>query len=150
MLKRNTRFGERQTGQLAQARNNTVGPRPIKVVTYGSNNTPVKFEYLMEYRCTKIVLTDHVRTRAGQRHGMPIEQMKVYFQHVIDGLDGFTWTHYNQEVFVYSKAYQRGMIIARRRDHKNQASNKMVLVAVTCYPYGKSIPAHPDTEIIYV
>ena len=110
----------------------------------------VKFEYLMEYKGIKIILTDHVRDRARKRHGMAVEQMKTYFQHVVDGLAGFKWVEYNQEIFVYSRAFQRGMIIARRRDFKNQDNGSMALVAVTCYPYGRAVPAHPDTDIVYV
>jgi hypothetical protein len=83
---------------------------------------------------------------------MPIEQMKVFFQHVINGIDdtGFVPCEYNQEVFIYSKLFQRGMIIAFRRDYKNSKNTHTCLVAVTVYPYGKSQPAHNDTEVIYV
>ena len=83
---------------------------------------------------------------------MPVETMIHYFQHVINGIDdtGFVPVEYNQEVFIYSRAFQRGMIIAFRRDYKNKTNVKLVLVAVTVYPYGKSLPAHPDTEVIYV
>jgi hypothetical protein len=113
---------------------------------------PVKFEYLMEYKGRKVIITDHVRQRSRERHGMPVEQMRVYFQHVIDGLDAcdFKPVEYNQEIFVYSRAFQRGMIIAFRRDYKNQDSSKLAIVAVTCYPYGRAVPAQPDTEVIYV
>jgi hypothetical protein len=117
----------------------------------GSKAEP-KFEYLMEYKGIKVVLTDHVRQRSRERHGMPIEQMKTYFQHVINGIDdvGFVPSEYNQEVFIYSKTFQRGMIIAFRRDYKNQSNRRIALVAVTVYPYGRALPAHPDTEVIYV
>jgi hypothetical protein len=104
----------------------------------------------MEYKGVKIILTDHVRVQARKRHGMPVEQMKTYFQHVVDGLEDFKWVEYNQEIFVYSRAFQRGMIIACRRDYKNQQNQRLGYVAVTCYPYGKSLPAHPDTEVVYV
>jgi hypothetical protein len=110
-----------------------------------------KVEYLMEYKGRKVIITDHVRQRARERHGMPVETMKTYFQHVIDGLDAcnFKPVEYNQEIFVYSRAFQRGMVIAFRRDFKSDNQN-LVLVAVTCYPYGRAVPAQADTEIYYV
>jgi hypothetical protein len=130
---RNSSFRDRQSRQFDQA-----------------CAKPVKFEYLMEYKGIKIILTDHVRDRARQRHGMPVEQMKVYFQHVIDGLVDFPWVEYNQEIFVYSRAFNRGMIIARRRDFKNQGNRDMAYVAVTMYPFGRGYPAQKDTEVVYV
>jgi hypothetical protein len=81
---------------------------------------------------------------------MPVERMKDFFIRVIDGLANFTWKEYNQEIFVYSSFYQRGAIVAYRRDFKNQASREMCLAVITIYPYGKSTPAHKDTEIVYV
>ena len=112
----------------------------------------MKTEYLMEHKGLKVIITDHVRTRARQRHGMPIEQMKTFFEHMINGLEetNFKPVEYNQEVFIYVRAFQRGMIMAFRRDFKNQSDGNVHLVAVTCYPYGRSIPSHPDTEVIYV
>jgi hypothetical protein len=81
---------------------------------------------------------------------MPVETMKDFFVKVIEGLEDFFWSEYNQEVFVYSGHYQRGAIVAYRRDFKNQASREMCLAVVTIYPYGKAQPAQPDTEIVYV
>jgi hypothetical protein len=111
---------------------------------------PIKFEYLIKHKGVKVILTDHCRTRALKRHGMPIERMKAFFIEVIDGLADFTWKEYNQEIFVYSRHFQRGAVVAYRRDFKNQASRDMCLAVITIYPYGKSTPAHPDTEVIYV
>jgi hypothetical protein len=107
---------------------------------------------MMEHRGVKVILTDHSRQQALRRHGMPIEQMKVFFQHAINGIDdaGFMPEYYNQEVFIYSKTFQRGMIVAFRRDFKNQDNWHICLVAVTVYPYGVSRPAHKDTVTIYV
>jgi hypothetical protein len=130
---RNSSFRDRQSRQFDQA-----------------CAKPVKFEYLMEYKGIKIILTDHVRDRARQRHGMPVEQMKVYFQHVIDGLVDFPWVEENQEIFVYSRAFQRGVVIARRRDYKNQGNRDMAYVGITLYPYGRAYPAQKDTEVVYV
>jgi hypothetical protein len=81
---------------------------------------------------------------------MQVETMKNFFVRVIDGLKGFNWSEYNQEIFVYSGHYQRGAVVAWRRDFKNQASRDMCLAVVTIYPYGKATPAHPDTEVVYV
>ena len=142
---RNSRLRDHQSRQFDQA---CLKPGVHPALLNGPK--PVKFEYLMEYKGTKIILTDHVRQRSHERHGMPIEQMKTYFQHVIDGLTEFKWVEYNQEIFVYSRAFQRGMIIAQRRDFKNQGNREMVLVAVTCYPYGRALPAQTDTEVVYV
>jgi hypothetical protein len=76
--------------------------------------------------------------------------MKDYFIRVVDGLSDFDWKEYNQEVFVYSTHYQRGAVIAYRRDIRNQDSREMCLIVMTIYPYGKATPAHKDTEVIYV
>lgn len=110
-----------------------------------------KLEVLMVYKGVKVIVTDHVRKRAVERHGMPIEQMKTFFEHVINGIADvdFKPVEYNQEVFVYSRAFQRGMVIAFRRDFKSDDGN-MCIVAVTCYPYGRALPAQKDTEVIYV
>lgn len=130
----NSSFRARQSRQFSQA----------------CTKPEVKFEYLMEHEGTKYILTDHARAQAVKRHGMPIEQMKSFFIKAHKGLSAFTWTEYNQEVFVYSRSYQRGCIVAARRDYKNQSNQRLGYVIVTVYPYGISKPAHPDTEIIYV
>jgi len=108
-----------------------------------------KLEYLIKHNGRPVIITDHVRQRARQRHGMPIEQMKTYFEHMVDGIDqsDFVPVEYNQEVFIYVRAFQRGCVVAFRRDYKTFASS---LIIMTMYPYGRSIPSHPDTEVIYV
>jgi hypothetical protein len=154
----NTRHRDRQSKQFVQACNTGLGkPKAVtgRVTSSKSNAVEVnkpKFEYLIKHKGVKVILTDHCRTRAAQRHGMPIETMKDFFIRVIDGIwcQGFKFKEYNQEVFVYSAHYQRGAIVAYRRDFKNQASREMCLAVVTIYPYGKSTPAHKDTEVIYV
>jgi len=109
----------------------------------------VKFEYMLEYRRTKVILTDHARTQASHRHGMPIESMKKWFMGAIDALEVCSYTpdYYNQEVFMYSKTMKRGMIVAFRRDFKND-NGLLCLVVVTVYPYGKDTPMQADTDII--
>jgi len=109
--------------------------------------TRPKFEYLTEIRGTKIILTDHAKQRALSRHGMPLEQMKSWFIEMSDVWASIPVEYYNQEVFVYSRKYQRGMILAYRRDCKNTSRNDLALVVVTVYPYGKDIPAKADTKI---
>jgi len=117
-----------------------------------NNNNKIKFEYLTEHRGVKVILTNHARQQAYQRHGLPIESMKLWFTQAIDKIrqTGFEPEYYNQEVFVYNRHYQRGMVVAFRRDNRNVESDKLCLVAVTCYPYGKSFPAHRDTKTIRV
>jgi len=111
----------------------------------------VKFEYLTEIDGLKIIMTDHAKRQAMKRHGMPLETMRAWFVnssrallHIRSNL-----VEYNQEVFVYNAKYQRGMILAFRRDFKNQDSNKICLAVITVYPYGKATPMHPDTEVFY-
>ena len=155
--KNNTRFRDRQSRQLSQAClkpgvpaallsgperlaiNNRPGPRPIKA----------KVEYLMEYKGVKIILTDHVRDRARQRHGMLVDQMKIYFQHVINGLVDFPWEYDDQEIFVYSRAFQRGVILTNRRDWKSSGQSKCYVI-VTMYPYGKGRPVKSGTRVVHV
>jgi hypothetical protein len=129
-------FRERQSAMYARAINRDPEP---------------KLEYLTIYKGRSVIVTDHVKDRANERHGMPISQMKVYFHTIIDGLDdhNFKPVEYNQEIFVYSKTYQRGCIVAFRRDFKSN-SQDLIMAVVTMYPYGKSTPAHPDTEVYYV
>jgi hypothetical protein len=118
----------------------------------GTSAPAAKLEYLLEYKGRKVIVTDHVKDRARQRHGMPIDQMKVYFQHMIDGIDetNYAPTEYNEEVFVYVRAFKRGCVVAFRRDFKDQSNRDLIMAVVTMYPYGTSKPAHPDTEVIYV
>jgi len=117
----------------------------------GGNREP-KLEYLLEYKGRKVVVTDHVKQRSQERHGMPVSEMKTYFKHMIDGIDQteFKPVEYNQEVFVYVRAFLRGCIVAFRRDFKDHSNKDLILAIVTMYPYGRSIPSHPDTQIIYV
>jgi len=111
-----------------------------------------KLEYLLEHRGTKVIVTDHVRQRARERHGMPISQMKVYFQHMIDGIaeTDYVPTEYNEEVFVYVRAFARGCVVAFRRDFKDQSNRDLIMAIITMYKYGQGKPAHADTEVIYV
>ena len=110
-----------------------------------------KVEYLLEYKGRKVIVTDHVRNRAQERHGLAVEHMSTYFKHMIDGLaeTEFVPVELNQEVFIYVRAFQRGCIVAFRHDYKSN-SKDIVLVAVTMYPIGKNKPMKPDTEVIYV
>ena len=106
---------------------------------------------MIEHKGVRVILTDHARQQAVHRHGMPIETMKTWFQQAIDMLadTDFIPETYNQEVFIYNRAFQRGMIVAFRHDFKSD-NHKIALVAVTVYPYGKNRPAHRDTVTLYV
>ena len=111
----------------------------------------MKKEYLLDYKGRKVIITDHVRQRARQRHMIPIEQMKTYFQHMIDGIDqsDFVQAYDNQEIFIYVRAFQRGCVVALRRDFKDQSNRDNVMIVMTMYPYGKMHPMKTDTEVIY-
>lgn len=110
-----------------------------------------KLEYVMEHKGFSVINTDHANRQAKQRHGMTVNQMKDFFTIVIDFIKAgnFEIMEYNQEVFFYSTKYQRGMILAFRRDFKENAEG-MCIVCVTVYPYGQSRPMKDDTEAIYV
>jgi hypothetical protein len=108
---------------------------------------PVKFEYLTELHGVRIIMTDHAKSQCKARHGMQLEQMKQFFVDTLPVWGSVPVVEYNQEVFIYSTKWQRGMIVAYRRDFKNDKSSKIALVVVTVYPYGISKPAHADTEV---
>jgi hypothetical protein len=105
----------------------------------------VKFEYLTEIHGVKIIMTDHAKKQARDRHGMPLDTMKNWFQDMADIWGNVPVKEYNQEVFVYSVKYQRGMILAFRRDFKNDDRQDLAVVVVTVYPYGKAVPMQRDT-----
>lgn len=111
-----------------------------------------KFEYMLEHKGWKVILTDHARQQAVKRHGMPIEQMRRFFVGAIDGIieADFQVQEYNQEVFIYSRSFCRGMIVAFRRDYKNPNNKNLALAVVTVYPYGAQSPAHKDTQTVRV
>lgn len=106
----------------------------------------VKFEYLTEIDGVKIIMTDHAKKQARDRHGMPLETMKRWFEDMQGIWGNVPVKEYNQEVFVYSVKYQRGMILAYRRDFKNDERTDLALVVVTVYPYGKAVPMQRDTK----
>jgi hypothetical protein len=149
MLRRSNKHTDRVAGQLAAARqgvNNTVGPRPMWARQVP---TTTKIEYLLEHCGTKVILTDHARTQARNRHDMPIEQMTNYFRQIVEGLIDFDWKYDDQEIFVFSHKYRRGVILTGRRDFKS-ASRDRVYVIMTMYPFGKAQPMKDSTEIVYV
>lgn len=108
-------------------------------------------EYVLNYRGFGVINTDHANKQAQQRHGMSVDQMTDFFQIVIDHIKSgkFKIVEYNQEVFFYSTKYQRGMILAFRRDFKLNLEGTCI-ICVTVYPYGKNIPMQKDTETVYV
>jgi hypothetical protein len=131
---------------LAQARNNKPGPRPLYARQVP---TTTKIEYILEHKGMKVIMTDHARTQARKRHGMPVEQMDLYFRKIVDGLIDFPWEYDNQEIFVYSGHYQRGVILTCRRDFKRPGISRCYVI-VTMYPYGKARPIKEGTRVIYV
>jgi hypothetical protein len=96
-----------------------------------------------------VVLTDHARERAmsKKRGELTSYQLGLYLEelgkYVVE--NEFKPEFYNQEIFFYSRHYQRGAIIALRRDFKN-VLHGTVLVLVTVYPYGKTQPIKQSTE----
>jgi hypothetical protein len=142
MLRRSNKYTDRLAAQLAGARrqevNNTPGPRVFKVN-----------EYLLKHRGVNVIVTNHAREQCRKRdNGMAIETMRAYFKQVVDGLVDFNWKYDDQEIFVYNRHYQRGVILTGRRDYK--AGPALALVIVTIYPYGKSRPMKDSTEVVYV
>ena len=140
MLKRNnTRYQERHAAKWAHATNNWSGPRPIRAEN----------EYLLKHRGVKVIVTDHARQQCRKRdHGMEIKTMTRYFIQVVDGLMDFNWKYDDQEIFVYNRFFQRGVVLTGRRDYKGGSDR--CLVIVTVYPYGKSRPMKSSTEVVYV
>jgi hypothetical protein len=110
------------------------------------------FEYFIEHRGMKVIITNHARQQLKRRRDLDIERQKTWFVNAIDGLAQHDWTpkFENHEVFIYSKAMKQGFVIAFRRDFKNAGSDKMCMVAVTAYPKGRRKGMHSDTEVIYV
>jgi hypothetical protein len=139
MRQKRNRFGERVDGA------------GVKNVPWAVTNRPkpVKFEYMVEHRGIKVILTNHARNQMSSRYDMPIERQKKFFLACIDGLAEQGWApdFENHEIFIYSKAMRQGIIAAFRRDFNN---NKMALVVVTVYPSGRRKGAHSDTEVVYV
>jgi len=140
MLKRTTKFSDRQAIALARARNDVVGPR---VIIRPAN------EYLLKHKGVKVIVTDHAREQCRKRsNGMDIKTMTRYFIQVVDGLVDFDWKYEDQEIFVYNRFFQRGVVLTGRRDYRG--GNARCLVVVTVYPYGKSRPMKDSTEVVYV
>ena len=112
---------------------------------------PVKFEYMIEHRGMKVILTNHARSQMRQRYDFAIEAQKKFFTACIDGINSQGWTpdFENHEIFIYSKAMRQGIVAAFRRDFKSEG-NKTCLVVVTVYPKGRRKGAHSDTEVVYV
>ena len=139
MLK-NIMYRDRQSRQIAHACNNTIGPRVIKP----------KNEYLLKHRGVKVIITDHARHQCRNRdkNGLAIESMTRYFIQVVDGLMNFNWKYDDQEIFVYNRFYQQGVVLTGRRDYKGGSAR--CLVIVTVYPYGKALPMKSSTEVVYV
>jgi hypothetical protein len=149
MLKRQNKYTERLAGQLAAARqdvNNTVGPRPLWARQVP---TTTKIEYILEHCGTKVIMTDHARKQIRNRHDMLPVQLSNYFIQIVEGLVDFDWKYDDQEIFVYSGQYQRGVVLTGRRDFKS-ASRDRVYVILTMYPFGSSRPMKSSTEIVYV
>lgn len=110
-------------------------------------------EYVLkDYNGTSVIITTHARRRAMTRHGMPADVMKTYFKHIVDGLNALNFrpVEYNQEVFVYVRAFQRGCVIALRRDFRQPDKKALAMAVVTIYPYGKSRPVKGDTFTITI
>ena len=116
-----------------------------KSFDYRQRSEP-KFEYLTEIKGTKIIMTDHAKSQSLSRHGLKLDQCKQWFIDMVDTWASVPVREYNQEVFVYSYKWQRGMILAYRRDFKNDRDD-LAIVAVTVYPYGVASPAKHDTEV---
>ena len=134
---------------------NKYGDRAgVKYLPNGLTNRPrpVKFEYMVEHKGMKVILTNHARSQMTQRYDLPIEKQKKFFTACIDGMKEQGWTpdFENHEIFIYSKSMKQGIIAAFRRDFKAVDSNKVCLVVVTVYPAGRRKGAHSDTEVVYV
>lgn len=114
---------------------------------WSAKPTKPNFEYLTELNgCLKVILTRHAKDQCQKRHGMALETMKTWFTDSQKVIGDIPVVEYNQEVFVYNRKWQRGMVLAFRRDSKNPRSDRLCLVVVTVYPYGKSVPFRTDTE----
>ena len=109
----------------------------------------LKFEYLTEIHGTKIIMTTHAKGQCRKRHGMPLDSMKQFFIDTADTWGSVPVVEYDQEVFIYSTKWHRGVIVAYRRDWRNATRKDLAIIVVTIYPYGKSKPVHPDTEVYY-
>lgn len=117
-----------------------------KSFDYRQRNQQPKFEYLTEIHGAKIIMTDHAKKQCQARHGLKLEQCKQWFVDMTDVWASVPVEYENEEVFVYSYKWQRGMILAYRRDYKNETRNDTAVVAVTVYPYGVASPANKDTR----
>ena len=152
-IMRNRGYRDRQSRQFSQACNRKEDGTTANTNVPFLHTRPsaVKFEILMEYQGKKVIITDHAREQNRKRNDfVDIESMKDYFMRVVDGLVEYDWKEYNQEVFVYSKSYRRGCIVAYRREFKHPDDPRMHYAIVTVYPLGSSAPMKPDTEVIYV
>ncbi len=123
---------------------------------YGTEIKPkpeVKFEYMLEYKGLKVILTNHARQQLARRRDLAIERQKAWFIAAIDGLEKQNWkpNMENHEIFIYSKAMKQGFIVAFRRDYKaDLLTSHQCMVIVTAYPKGRRKGMHSDTEVVYV
>ena len=108
---------------------------------------PKANEYLLRHNGVSVIMSTHARLQGFKRYGMSTDNMVDYFTRVADGLKAYAWKYNDQEIFVYSRHFQRGCIITHRSDYR---TNEKCLVAVTLYPYGKAVPMKSSTERVYV
>jgi len=111
-------------------------------------------EYLHEKNGTSVIGTKHFMERMQQRmNGMSEQHFKgmldSILQHYHTNKEQFDTLPYNSEIFFFSPKYQRGMVLAHRRDSKNHDGN-MHFILMTVYPYGKAVPVQQDTPKITV
>ena len=96
-----------------------------------------------------VILTDHACDRVvnKKRGAMTDQQLNNLLEEVAAyvKVQAFEPTYYNEEVFFYSRHFQRGCIVAFRRDFKGRHKGTC-LVLITVYPYGKSRPLKAGTE----
>ena len=108
---------------------------------------PASNEYLLRHEGVSVIVTTHARLQGFKRYGMSTDNMTDYFTRVAVGLKNYPWKYDDQEIFVYSRHFQRGCIMTHRSDYR---TNEKCLVAVTLYPYGKAVPMKQSTDKVYV
>ena len=104
-------------------------------------------EYLLRHNGVSVIMSTHARLQGFKRYNMSTDNMVEYFTRVANGLEGYNWKYDDQEIFVYSRFWQRGCILTGRRDYR---TSERCLVVVTLYPYGKNRPIKAATETVYV
>lgn len=107
-------------------------------------------EYITERDGTKVIGTSHFNRRLRQRMlGMSEQQLESMLQSILihchQHKDQFAALPYNSEIFFYVPRFQRGMILAHRRDTRVRGSDQHHWVLITVYPYGCVTPVQPDT-----